>query len=79
MVSPGSTKSKSIRYAHQLDPLKGDPHSLGPPPPPPPPGPPRPPPPPADASLEPPVGGSNDGYATLLMAPTGVGAPTISF
>ena len=33
----------------------------------------------ADASLEPPVGGSNDGYATRLMAPTGVGAPTIGF
>ena len=33
----------------------------------------------ADASLGPPSGGNNDGYATLLMAPTGVGAPTIGF
>lgn len=33
----------------------------------------------ADASLRPPTGGNNDGYATHLMAPTGVGAPTIGF
>ena len=33
----------------------------------------------ADASLGPPTCGDNEGYATLLMAPTGVGAPTIGF
>jgi hypothetical protein len=33
----------------------------------------------ADASLEPPEGGKDDGCATLLTAPTGVGAPTIGF
>lgn len=33
----------------------------------------------ADASLEPLTGGIKDGCATLLMAPTGVEAPTIGF
>jgi len=33
----------------------------------------------ANANLRPPTGGKNEGSATLLKAPTGVGAPTISF
>ena len=31
----------------------------------------------ADARPGPPIGGTKDGCATLLIAPTGVGAPTI--